>query len=135
MINSLFRLAQRITPCLIFIDEIDGLLGRRTYKKESNSGHWHASMLMEFMQAMDGLISSNVLVIGATNRPFDLDEAVVRRLPHRVSIGLPKKLARRAILRTLLHDEQLAEDVDLRVLARKTSGFSGSDLKCRLFFF
>ncbi|KAG8785306.1 hypothetical protein FRC12_017744 [Ceratobasidium sp. 428] len=129
IIQGLFKLARRLTPCLIFMDEIDGLLGTRIYQKESNSGHWHASMLTEFMQEMDGLVSSNVLVIGATNRPFALDEAVLRRLPHRIMIDLPKRRARKEILAILLREEVLAGDVNLREIARATKRFSGSDLR------
>ncbi|CAE6398537.1 unnamed protein product, partial [Rhizoctonia solani] len=129
LVENLFKLARRLKPCLIFMDEIDGLLGTRIYQKESNSGHWDARMLTQFMQEMDGLAKSDVLVIGTTNRPFALDEAIVRRLPHRIMIDLPKKRARKAILTILLRDEVLAPDVDLWEISRKTRGFSGSDLR------
>ncbi|KAG9087232.1 hypothetical protein FS749_003070 [Ceratobasidium sp. UAMH 11750] len=129
LIIGLFKLARQLTPCIIFMDEIDGLLGTRIYQKESNSGHWHASMLTEFMQEMDGLTCSDVLVIGATNRPFALDEAILRRLPHRIMIDLPKRRARREILKILLREEAVAPDVNLRDIARETKRFSGSDLK------
>lgn len=86
-------------------------------------------MPAEFTQEMDGLISSQVIFIGATNRPFDLDDAVLRRLPCRVLIDLPDKAARQEILRILLREETLARDVVLDGLANMTDGFSGSDLK------
>jgi SpoVK/Ycf46/Vps4 family AAA+-type ATPase len=84
------------------------------------------------MQEMDGLrssASSNVVVIGATNRPFDLDDAVLRRLPRRLLIDLPGLEEREAILRIMLKGEEVAEDVDVPALAKQTDGFSGSDLK------
>ncbi|KAG8727712.1 hypothetical protein FRC11_012624, partial [Ceratobasidium sp. 423] len=129
VISNLFKLARRLQPCLIFMDEIDGILGARIYQSESNSGHWYASILTQFMQEMDGLVTSDVLVIGATNRPFALDEAIIRRLPHRVMVDLPKRRARREILKILLREELLAADVNLRDIARETKQFSGSDLK------
>jgi len=87
------------------------------------------------MQEMDGLSSSisnrdqRIVVIGATNRPFDLDDAVLRRLPRRLLVDLPGPRDRKAILEILLRNEQLAADVNLEHLARNTDGFSGSDLK------
>ncbi|KAG8825029.1 hypothetical protein FRC19_000533 [Serendipita sp. 401] len=84
------------------------------------------------MQEMDGLKShqdKNVVVIGATNRPFDLDDAVLRRLPRRLLIDLPSEKDREAILRILLADELLADDVNIQAIAKRTESFSGSDLK------
>jgi len=81
---------------------------------------------------MDGLKTSNtdnVIVIGATNRPFDLDDAVLRRLPRRLLVDLPGESEREEILKIHLRDEVLSPEVDLKVLARDTLTFSGSDLK------
>jgi len=92
----------------------------------------HRGVITEFMQEMDGLRSSrdqSVIVIGATNRPFDLDDAVLRRLPRRLLVDLPGPAEREEILKILLRDETLAPDVDLKALARRTETFSGSDLK------
>jgi SpoVK/Ycf46/Vps4 family AAA+-type ATPase len=90
-------------------------------------------MLTEFMQEMDGLLVSNVIVIGATNRPFDLDDAVLRRLPCRLLVDLPNQQAREAILKIMVRNEKLAPDVDLRAWAEKTKLYSGSDLKSASF--
>ncbi|KAG9125205.1 hypothetical protein FRC07_008570 [Ceratobasidium sp. 392] len=86
-------------------------------------------MLTEFMQEMDGLMASNVIVIGATNRPFDIDDAVLRRLPCRLLVDLPGVEAREEILKIMLRDDELASDVSISDLAKKTDRFSGSDLK------
>lgn len=129
LVRGLFKLARRLHPCVIFIDELDALFGARTHAGQQSSARWHTSMLTEFMQEMDGLMASKVVVIGATNRPFDLDDAVLRRLPCRMLIDLPDKPAREAILKILLREEALAEDVKLEGLAGSTDRYSGSDLK------
>lgn len=129
IIDGLFKLARRLKPCIIFIDEVDSLLGARTDQQACNSARWHTSMLTQFMQEMDGMAVSDVVVIGTTNRPFDLDDAVIRRLPCRILVDLPDRAAREAILRILLKDEHLEEDFDIKTLAVQTERFSGSDLK------
>lgn len=119
--------------------------------RDSGGAFAHRGVITEFMQEMDGLKSSkedNVIVIGATNRPFDLDDAVLRRLPRRLLVDLPGEKERKGmnvypfgywvyylkllfseILKILLRDEMLADDVNVESLAKKTDGFSGSDLK------
>ena len=75
-VRATFSLARRLSPCIIFIDEIDALFGART----TSSQPWYRATITQFMQEMDGLRTnknSNVIVIGATNRPFDLDDAVL----------------------------------------------------------
>ncbi|KAG8713207.1 hypothetical protein FRC09_018974 [Ceratobasidium sp. 395] len=129
LVRSLFKLARRLKPCVVFIDEIDSLMGSRQGGSGSGSSRWHTSMLTEFMQEMDGLMASSVIVIGATNRPFDIDDAVLRRLPCRLLVDLPGVEAREEILRIMLRDDELAPDVSISDLAKKTDRFSGSDLK------
>ncbi|QRV80905.1 AAA family ATPase [Ceratobasidium sp. AG-Ba] len=129
LVKALFKLARRLKPCVVFIDEIDSIMGARTSKSSSGGSRWHTSMLTEFMQEMDGLIASSVIVIGATNRPFDIDDAVLRRLPCRLLVDLPGVEARKEILKIMLKDDELASDVNVNELARKTDRFSGSDLK------
>ncbi|KAI0079953.1 AAA-domain-containing protein [Panus rudis PR-1116 ss-1] len=129
LVRAAFALARRLAPCVVFIDEIDALFGAR---ERGGGDYAHRGTITEFMQEMDGLRSSkedNVIVIGATNRPFDLDDAVLRRLPRRILVDLPGEREREEILKILLRDEKLAPDVDLKVLAKKTESFSGSDLK------
>ncbi|GMH25989.1 hypothetical protein Nepgr_027832 [Nepenthes gracilis] len=128
-VKAVFSLASKIAPSVIFVDEVDSMLGRR-----ENPGEHEAMRKMknEFMMNWDGLRTKDrerVLVLAATNRPFDLDEAVVRRLPRRLMVGLPDSSNRDRILRVILAQEELASDVDLEAVANMTDGYSGSDLK------
>ncbi|KAG8680756.1 hypothetical protein FRC11_002033, partial [Ceratobasidium sp. 423] len=127
-VEALFKLSRRLKPCIIFIDEADAIFGARIAAKD-NCSRWRTDMLTQFTQEMDGMLSSDVVVIGATNRPFDLDDAILRRLPSRILVELPDLDAREAILRILLKDEQIDSDVNLRELADRTPNYSGSDLK------
>ncbi|WWC68925.1 uncharacterized protein I206_102861 [Kwoniella pini CBS 10737] len=134
LVKAVFNLARRLSPCVVFLDEVDALFGARISRGSAGSMS-HNLLLTEFMQEMDGLSSAiankdkRVVVIGATNRPFDLDDAVLRRLPRRLLVDLPNAEGRKAILEILLRSENTAEDVDLDKLAQETDGFSGSDLK------
>lgn len=92
LVKAVFSLARKIAPCVVFLDEIDALFGSRVSGRETGGALAHRGVLTEFMQEMDGLRSSkddSVIVIGATNRPFDLDDAVLRRLPRRLLVDLP----------------------------------------------
>lgn len=128
-VKAVFSLASKIAPSVIFVDEVDSMLGRR-----ENPGEHEAMRKMknEFMVNWDGLRTKDkerVLVLAATNRPFDLDEAVIRRLPRRLMVNLPDAPNREKILRVILAKEELALDVDLEAVANMTDGYSGSDLK------
>ncbi|KAK2425921.1 P-loop containing nucleoside triphosphate hydrolase superfamily protein [Trifolium repens] len=86
----------------------------------------------EFMTNWDGLTSKpsdRILVLAATNRPFDLDEAIIRRFERRIMVGLPSAENRENILRTLLAKEKVDDGLDFKELATMTEGYSGSDLK------
>ncbi len=86
----------------------------------------------EFMAMWDGLKTregERVLVLAATNRPFDLDDAVLRRLPRRLLVDLPDQPNRKKILQVIMANEELAPDVNLDEIANMTDGYSGSDLK------
>ncbi|XP_072982941.1 uncharacterized protein [Typha latifolia] len=128
-VKAVFSLASKIAPSVVFVDEVDSMLGRR-----ENPGEHEAMRKMknEFMVNWDGLRTKDkerVLVLAATNRPFDLDEAVIRRLPRRLMVNLPDASNREKILRVILAKEDLANDVDLEAIANMTDGYSGSDLK------
>jgi len=126
--RAVFTLASKIAPCVIFIDEVDCILGRREKHGEHEAMR---KIKNEFMMMWDGLrtrIGERVLVLAATNRPFDLDEAVLRRLPRRLLVDLPDVENRLKILKIILKDEEVDSKVDLLELAKLTEGFSGSDL-------
>ncbi|XP_042478683.1 uncharacterized protein LOC122059726 isoform X2 [Macadamia integrifolia] len=127
--KALFSFASRLAPVIIFVDEIDSLLGARGGAFEHEATR---RMRNEFMAAWDGLRSKEsqrILILGATNRPFDLDDAVIRRLPRRIYVDLPDAENRMKILRIFLAKENLESDFRFDELANATEGYSGSDLK------
>ncbi|XP_060178403.1 uncharacterized protein LOC132608500 [Lycium barbarum] len=128
-VKAVFSLASKIAPTVVFVDEVDSMLGRRENPCEHEAMR---KMKNEFMVNWDGLRTKDkerVLVLAATNRPFDLDEAVIRRLPRRLMVNLPDAPNREKILRVILAKEELAPNVDLEAIANMTDGYSGSDLK------
>ncbi|KAI9106116.1 P-loop containing nucleoside triphosphate hydrolase protein [Phlyctochytrium arcticum] len=131
LVSAVFTLAHKLQPCIVFIDEIDSFLRER----KSQDHEVTAMMKAEFMTLWDGLATGNVrvLVLGATNRPGDIDQAILRRMPKRFEIKLPDFEQRKRVLSLLLRDASLEADFDLTDLCLRTAGFSGSDLKelCR----
>ncbi|XP_075151995.1 no mitochondrial derivative [Haematobia irritans] len=130
--SAVFSLALKIQPCIIFIDEIDSFLRSRS----SNDHEATAMMKTQFMMLWDGLntnTDATVLVMGATNRPQDLDKAIIRRMPAQFHINLPNVEQRLKILKLIMENESVHESVDFNRLAKITNGFSGSDLRemCR----
>ncbi|CAI5519536.1 unnamed protein product [Closterium sp. Naga37s-1] len=128
-VKAVFTLASKIAPCVIFVDEVDSMLGRRGGDSEHSAMR---KLKNEFMAAWDGLRSKQaerILVLGATNRPHDLDDAVIRRFPRRLFIDLPDCANRAKILAVILKDEELERGFSTDELAAATDGYSGSDLK------
>ncbi|KAL5761348.1 hypothetical protein ACOSP7_017612 [Xanthoceras sorbifolium] len=127
--KALFSFASKLAPVIIFVDEVDSLLGARGGAFEHEATR---RMRNEFMAAWDGLRSKEsqrILILGATNRPFDLDDAVIRRLPRRIYVDLPDAENRKKILTIFLAHENLEPDFQYHELANVTDGYSGSDLK------
>lgn len=127
-VRALFTLAAKVSPTIIFVDEVDSMLGQRTRVGEHEAMR---KIKNEFMTHWDGLLTKpgeRILVLAATNRPFDLDEAIIRRFERRIMLGLPSVESREKILKTLLAKEKV-ENLDFKELATLTEGFSGSDLK------
>ncbi|CAH0401049.1 unnamed protein product [Chilo suppressalis] len=124
---AVFSLAVKLQPCIVFIDEIESFLRTRTAHDHEAT----AMMKTQFMSLWDGLItdpSCTVIIMGATNRPQDLDKAIQRRMPATFHVPMPSETQRDRILRLILHAEPTAQDIDYKRLASCTEGFSGSDL-------
>ncbi|KAI5065916.1 hypothetical protein GOP47_0018540 [Adiantum capillus-veneris] len=129
LVWALFALAKKLSPAVIFVDEVDSLLGSRN---DTTEGEASRRIKTEFMAAWDGLQSNEseqILIFAATNRPFDLDDAVIRRLPRRILVDLPNAENRAKILRIILASEDLDSTFSYESLALQTEGYSGSDLK------
>lgn len=125
-VAAIFSLARKLSPCIVFLDEADAVFASRDAMRERTS---HRDILNQFLKEWDGLNDLSVFVMVATNRPFDLDDAVIRRLPRRLLVDLPTQADRKEILRIHLRGEQLDASVDLEDLAKRTPFYSGSDLK------
>ncbi|KAI1120881.1 P-loop containing nucleoside triphosphate hydrolase protein [Nemania abortiva] len=137
LVRAVFSLARKLQPTIIFIDEIDAVLGTRRSGEHEASGMVKA----EFMTLWDGLTSANtrglparIVVLGATNRIHDIDEAILRRMPKKFPVSLPDKTQRLRILQLLLKDTKTEpHNFNIEYIARVTAGMSGSDIKeaCR----
>lgn len=137
LVNAVFSLARKLQPSIVFIDEIDAILGTRRSGEHEASGMVKA----EFMTHWDGLTSANsrgepqrIVVLGATNRIHDIDEAILRRMPKKFPVALPSDVQRLRILSLVLKDTKVdRDDIDVDWLVQKMAGLSGSDIKeqCR----
>ncbi|KAJ3035827.1 hypothetical protein HDV00_003362 [Rhizophlyctis rosea] len=127
-VKAVFTLARRLSPCVVFLDEVDALFGAR---RSDGFNSTRREVINEFMSEWDGIMSNNkgIILMGATNRPFDLDDAILRRMPRRVLVDLPTEAQRQKILTLHLQDEKLDPSINLQDLARRTNFYSGSDLK------
>jgi katanin p60 ATPase-containing subunit A1 len=141
LVRILFEVARFYAPSTIFFDEIDALASTR-----GGTGEHEASRKVksELLVQMDGAnqnssasaslaededqAAKTVMVLAATNRPWDLDEAIRRRLEKRVYIPLPSEVGRDALFRINLKSIALAPDIDFTVLVSKTEGYSGADI-------
>ncbi|XP_049876382.1 outer mitochondrial transmembrane helix translocase isoform X2 [Pectinophora gossypiella] len=130
--SAVFSLAVKLQPCIVFIDEIESFLRTRTQHDHEAT----AMMKTQFMSLWDGLITDpgcTVIIMGATNRPQDLDKAIQRRMPATFHVPMPNETQRERILQLILRSEPVASDIEYKRLATATEGFSGSDLQelCR----
>lgn len=127
LIKAPFNLGRMLYPSIIFIDEADALLCRRS----ENDHRWGRSQLSQLLLQTDGFekSSSQPFLILATNHPQDLDPAVLRRVPCRLYMGFPSREARRKILSIHLREEKVDPNVDFGLLADRSRRFTGSDLR------
>ena len=145
LVRILFEMARFYAPSTIFIDEVDSVGTKR------HDGEHEASkkVLAEMLVQMDGISESNsglngefdnennkpnfVMVLGATNLPWDLDDALRRRFEKRIYIPLPNSVGRREMFRINFNGIKLSNDVDIDILVKKTEGYSGHDISsvCR----
>lgn len=144
LVAAVFSLARKLQPTIVFIDEIDAVLGQRRSGEHEASGMVKA----EFMTHWDGLASSTkqggtqrICILGATNRIQDIDEAILRRMPKKFPVSLPNSSQRRQIFNITLAETRIDESrgpgeklaFDMNALVRASAGMSGSEIKeaCR----
>lgn len=130
LVRAVFSLGRRLGPCIILFDEADAICSRPSER----TADWQRKHTSEILQEIDGLLTADlnrekgILVVAATNRPQDLDDAIVRRLPRRILIDLPGRPDRERILRKYLEND--AHDASaVGIVAAKTVHYSGSDLR------
>ncbi len=128
-VRKLFEKAKKISPCIIFIDEIDAIGARRS--SGSGAETENNQTLNQLLVEMDGFdTEETIIVLAATNRPEMLDKALLRpgRFDRRINIAIPDLRGREAILKIHAKEKKFAEDVKLKSIAEDTAGFTGADL-------
>ena len=130
LVRILFDMARFYAPSTIFVDEIDSLCSRRGSDTEHEASRRVKS---ELLIQMDGITNSEdpskvVMVLAATNFPWDIDEALRRRLEKRIYIPLPNQEGREALLKINLKDVEKADDLDITSIAQLMKGYSGADI-------
>lgn len=133
LVRLLFEMARFYAPTTIFIDEIDSICGRRGTSDEHEASRRVKSELLVQMDGVGGAMENDdpskmVMVLAATNFPWDIDEALRRRLEKRIYIPLPSAVGRVELLKINLREVELADDVDLDQIAEKIAGYSGADI-------
>jgi len=137
-VRALFALAKKGAPSAIFLDELDAILARRGESSEHEASRRLKNEFLIRLEDASNFSSMHpvkrILFIGATNRPWDLDDALLRRLPRRVLIPLPDEKIRKAAIQNFLDHptngvQHTLKHADILRLAKATDGFSIADLK------
>lgn len=139
LVRLLFEMARFYAPTTIFIDEIDSLASARTEGECESSRKVKAELLVQIdgasatVELKEGERPKNIVILGATNLPWDLDDAIIRRLDKRIYIPLPDKVARRKLFELMLRGVDVEAAIDWDQLVAKTDMFSGDDMNnlCR----
>ncbi len=129
-VRDLFDTAKKHAPCIIFIDEIDAV-GRQRGSGVGGGHDEREQTLNQLLVEMDGFSANEgIIVLAGTNRPDILDPALLRpgRFDRQIAVGAPDIKGREAILRVHAQGKQIADDVDMKVIAKRTPGFTGADL-------
>ena len=130
-VRDMFKKAKETAPCIIFIDEIDAV-GRQRGAGFGGGHDEREQTLNQLLVEMDGMEeNTGIVVVAATNRPDVLDPALLRagRFDRQITVSLPDRKGRVAILRVHARNKHISEEVDLGALAKRTPGFSGADLE------
>ena len=136
LVRMLFDMARHFAPSTIFLDELDSIMSQRTSSGQEHEGS--RRMKTELMIQMDGLVrdttpGAQVFVLGASNTPWDLDDAILRRLEKRILVGMPTAAARALMFKSTLEGHIDETAVDFTALVESTDGYTGSDINviCR----
>jgi transitional endoplasmic reticulum ATPase len=130
-IREVFRKARQASPCIVFFDELDAIAPHRSRSEGGGDGHVTERVISQMLTEMDGLEDlKGVVVIGATNRPDILDEALLRpgRFDRILGIPIPNKEARKQIFEIHLKKKPIDSTVDVDKLAELTDGYTGADI-------
>ncbi|XP_072106872.1 katanin p60 ATPase-containing subunit A1-like [Mobula birostris] len=133
LVRLLFEMARFYAPTTIFIDEIDSICSRRGTAEEHEASRRVKAELLVQMDGVGGASENDdpskmVMVLAATNFPWDIDEALRRRLEKRIYIPLPSATGREELLRINLRELEVADDVDVKKIAEQMEGYSGADI-------
>lgn len=133
LIKELFKLAKEEQPSIVFIDEVDSIATKRGSRVEIGGERRIKTQLLIEMEGIKGNAQERIIVLGATNRPWELDPAFRRRFEKRVYVTLPDEAARKKVFEIHTKEIPMDDDVNFNELAKITEGFTGSDiaLLCR----